>query len=136
MRVIMSMIVLMPSWSYSLLMSNVLFKHSLGKTVTARTPRARRSRSPVEVGRACRSRNRTAARHDRPKPNRRHAPRSRVGRSLALGETRVGRRDGARSDGFLRTDGFIFPLVFTPVLITRPPLSCAEHAAQFTYRCD
>ena len=29
MRVIMSMIVLMPSWSYSLLMSNVLFKHSL-----------------------------------------------------------------------------------------------------------
>ena len=30
MRVIMSMNVLMPSWSYSLLMSNVLFKPSLG----------------------------------------------------------------------------------------------------------
>ena len=30
MRVIMSMNVLMPSWSYLLLMSNVLFIHSLG----------------------------------------------------------------------------------------------------------
>ena len=42
MRVIMSMNVLMPSWSYLLLMSNVLFIHSLGsQTAPGRGARAR-----------------------------------------------------------------------------------------------